>query len=140
MKLNAEISNASQHWERQYNHSKVELAKQKEDSLEKSKEASAKHAEKVQKLKKRLQEREDLIIESRKLLEREKNHREMLEQKRLAMRESSTLTDPAMELLESENSALKDQLLQVRSDIAAVLDQYDKEQEFNKQLTSKVEK
>ena len=90
--------------------------------MEKIKELSLKQSEKISKMKKRLQEREDLIIESRKLLEREKNHREMLEQKRLAMRESSTLTDPAMELIEQENSVLRDQLSQVKNDIAAVLD------------------
>lgn len=57
-------------------------------------------------MKSRLTEREDLIVESRKLLEREKEHRAQVELKKQSMRDTASMTEPTMELLEKENEEM----------------------------------
>ena len=50
----------------------------------------------------------------------------------------ATNTGPEFELLEKQNQALKEQLTQVKDDIAAVLDQYESEQVNNKTLNEQL--
>jgi len=66
-----------------------------------------------------------MIEENCRMLEREKEFRTYVEIRRRNVQHVGTDSKPDLELTERENLDLKEQLKSVKSDITAVLDQYE---------------
>jgi hypothetical protein len=78
--------------------------------------------DKVEHIRQKLIEKDNLMQDTAILLEREKDFRTAIELKRLAVCDFGNETQPWHEKVMKENSALKEQLCQVKEDIRAVLD------------------
>lgn len=85
------------------------------------------HNEQIAAYKKSMEEKDGIIEENCRMLEREREFRTYVEIRRKNVCHVETNTKPDLELTERENIDLKDQLKSVKSDITAVLDQYEDE-------------
>lgn len=127
MKLNAEISAASEHWEGEHGRLKQDLERERGLAKDNFESLADAHNEQIAAYKKSMEEKDGIIEENCRMLEREREFRTYVEIRRKNVCHVETNTKPDLELTERENIDLKDQLKSVKSDITAVLDQYEDE-------------
>ena len=138
MKLNAEISAASEHWERAFNQLKEASNNEKKQTETDHKKQLDEKCERISQYKKKLQEKENKMKELLAKYAAEVEQREARELVRSQMQTKEVNTDPAMQLLEKHNEALIEQLATVKKDVAAVVDQYEAEQSKHNDAAGKL--